>query len=399
MQHGDDGAIEPDMPGRAGLTGLLLCSLFPVIGLFAIGVDLPRIAAAFADQPNARLLAQLIGGSTGLAFALSSPLIGLLIERFGYRNVYIASILGFAIVGTAPALIHSLPLIVASRCVLGVTVAGAMTAGMSGLGQLPAAFRARMFGRNAMVSSVGAIISFPLVGKLAAISWRVPFLIHLAALLVIPLILSLKAAPSPRARAAHRARGQGLGVPVRLLAIAAFIGLTMYVGPMFSPFYLASIGITDPALAAIPLSVMSCCSLLMTSNYGRLHARFGTAIIFGGILLAVGCGLTSAGMSLSLPIFAASMGLVASGLSMFTPNLGAAISEASAGNPGRGIGWAMSAMFAVQVFFPFIAEAIRSFLGPRGVFLCFGGASLILAMVFGLSALRHRKSGATARPA
>ncbi|MDB5686137.1 MAG: transporter, partial [Rhizorhabdus sp.] len=360
MQAGEPVTADPDMPGKAGLIGLLLCSLFPVFGLFAIGVDLPRIAAAFADQPNARLLAQLIGGSTGLAFALSSPVIGLLIERFGYRNVYVASIVGFAIIGATPALLDSLPLIVATRCLLGITVAGAMTAGMSGLGQLPAAVRGRMFGRNAVVSSVGAIISFPLVGKLAALSWRTPFLIHLAALLIIPLVMSLRSKPSPRGATARSAGGKGLGVPIHLVALAALIGLTMYVGPMFSPFYLASIGITDPALAAIPLSTMSCCSLLMTSNYGRLHARFGTATIFGGILLAVGIGLTSAGMSLSLPIFAASMGVVACGLAMFTPNMGAAISEVSAGNPGRGIGWAMSAMFAVQVFFPFIAEGIRS---------------------------------------
>lgn len=138
----DDGAV----PSGAALWGLLLCSLFPMMGLFSIGVDLPQVAEAFSGQANATFLVQMMGGSTGFAFALSSPLIGFLIERFGYRNVYLVSVTAFALVGAIPVLLDSLPLIIVSRCVLGVATAGAITAGMTGLGALPAAIRPRMFG-------------------------------------------------------------------------------------------------------------------------------------------------------------------------------------------------------------------------------------------------------------
>lgn len=51
------GAQAPRIPGPAGMVALLICGHFAIIGLFSIGVDLPRIAGAFADVPHARLFA------------------------------------------------------------------------------------------------------------------------------------------------------------------------------------------------------------------------------------------------------------------------------------------------------------------------------------------------------
>lgn len=391
MRNATGGGDTGTTPGRAGLIALLLCSLCPMMGLFSIGVALPKVAAAFGDDPDAELLAQLIGGASGFAFAVASPAIGALIDRHGYRRVYIASLIGFALFGALPALLDSLPLILATRLVFGVAVAGAMTAGMTGLGGLPHHLRARMFGRNAMVSSVGAIISFPLVGALATLGWRIPFLLHLLSLLVVPLALTLdRVAPVPHAVKATPRPAGGIGVSAAVLMMAAFVGLAMYTGPIFSPFYLRTIGVTDPTLAALPLSAMSMGSLMMTANYGRLHARFGTTALFGATLALVGCGLVGAGFSPVLPLFAISMFTVSCGLAMFTPNLGAYIS-ATSHRPARGIGWAMSAMFAVQVVFPFLARGVGQAIGPASIFHILGAISLAIASGFIIAALRRRR--------
>jgi hypothetical protein len=58
----------------------------------------------------------------------------------------------------------------------------------------------------------------------------------------------------------------------------------------------------------------------------------------------------------------------------------------------------MSAMFVVQALLPFLSEGIRALLGARGVFLCFGLASLVLASGFVLAA-RGRKPVPARRPA
>lgn len=380
------------MPGAAGLWGLLVCSLAPMIGLFGMGPALPAMAAAFPDDPDAVLLAQLIGGASGIAFAVSSPVVGAMIGRVGYKRVYIASLVAFAVAGTVPVLLDSLPLILATRVVLGMAIAGAMTAGLAGLGALPAAVRPRMFGRNAMLTSVGAIVVFPLVGALSEIDWRLPFLIHALALAIVPLAMSLPAARGPApapAFASGPARGQGLGVAPILLAMAGFIGLTMYIGPMFAPFHLRSIGVTDPGLAALPLSAMSLGSLMMTSAYGWLHGRFGAQALFALTLLLTGSGLLVAGLALALPMFIAGMFAVSCGLALFAPNLNSHITAVST-DPARGIGWAMSAMFAVQLAFPFIARLISQASGSAGVFLGFGAGALIA----GIGAGAWARSGA-----
>jgi len=395
--EGTGAADTAPLPRRAGLISLVLCGFSPLIGLFAIGVDLPRIAGAFADSPNATLIAQLAIGVTGLSFAVSAPLIGGLIERYGYARVYQVSLAAFAIIGVLPMMLNDLLAILLSRCVMGVAVAGSTTAGMSGIGALPAGLRARMFGRNAIVGSIGSLIIFPVTGALAAWGWRMAFLIHLLALVALPLSLTLPRVPvAPRdAPAANAAAGRGRsGASPGLIATSAFVGLVMFVGPMLAPFYLASIGVTDPKLVALPLSIMSMGSLLMTTNYGRLHARFGTTAIFAATLFLVGCGLIGAGSSLTLPLFAASMFLSACGTAMFVPNLGAAISAAATGSPGRGIGFAMSAMFIMQAVLPFLAEGLRALLGPRGIFVGLGAAAILLAIGFVLAA-RGRRAGFT----
>ncbi len=168
---------------------------------------------------------------------------------------------------------------------------------------------------------------------------------------------------------------------------AAFIGLVMYVGPVFAPFYVSENGVTDPRLAALPMSAMSIGALIMASNYGRLHGRFGTTPLFFLTMALAGIGLVGAGLAGSLPVFIAAMFTVACGLALFTPNLGTYITSTSQ-RPARGIGWAMSAIFAVQILFPFIAQAIEAALGPAAVFLLLGGMALGASGAFAIKGLR-----------
>lgn len=349
-----------------------------MLGLFALGPALPRVAAAFSADPNAEVLAQLIGGASGVSFALSSPIIGGMIGRWGYKPVYLVSLVGFAAFGTLPFVLGSLPMILVTRLILGVCVAGAMTAGLAGIGTLDPDQRPRMYGRNAMISSLGAMVIFPAVGALSTIGWRLPFLIHLVALAVVPMAMTLPNGPAPASRT-HAVSRRGLGVAPILLVLAGFMGLVMYVGPMFAPFYLRTIGIADPRLAALPLSGMSLASLIMTGNFGRLFARFGARSLFAAILVLTGLGLLAAGLAPNLPTFMAGMFVVSCGIAMFAPNISAHIAATST-NMAGGIGWAMSAMFAVQVAFPFLARAISQAIGPASVFHIFGGCALVAGL-------------------
>jgi hypothetical protein len=89
-------------------------------------------------------------------------------------------------------------------------------------------------------------------------------------------------------------------------------------------------------------------------------------------------------------LFSCGLMIASAGMSVFVPNLGAAISAAATGGAARGIGITMSAIFAVQALFPFIVAGIRNFVGPQGVFLGLGIASLAICAGFVFIAPRQR---------
>src|ERR1700761_4254119 len=126
-----------------GRVTLLASSVPAILGLFAFGVVLPSIAAEFHAMPNAELLGQLVGGLVGLAFALRSPFMGILIGRFGYRAVYFWSMLAFSLAGVSVMAIHDIYLILLTRVIVGVAVAGTLVAAVTGISTLPERDRAR----------------------------------------------------------------------------------------------------------------------------------------------------------------------------------------------------------------------------------------------------------------
>src|SRR3546814_8723056 len=81
----------------------------------------------------------------------------------------------FALAGSVGGILDNLYLILATRLLLGVTVAGALIAALTGIGTLPPRQRAQMFGFQSVAGAMLAIGCFPLVGAFAAIGWRWPF--------------------------------------------------------------------------------------------------------------------------------------------------------------------------------------------------------------------------------
>src|SRR3546814_861139 len=85
-----------------------MVAALPVLALYGFGIALPPLARAFADNPNAVLLSQLVGGVVGFALALSSPIVGWLIDRFSYRTVLLFSCAAFALAGSVGGILDNL---------------------------------------------------------------------------------------------------------------------------------------------------------------------------------------------------------------------------------------------------------------------------------------------------
>ena len=388
--HGQAASAEIGWLGRVAFVST---AVFSTLALYGFGIALPVIARAFTGQPNIILLSQLVGSMVGFAFAFGSPVIGVLIDRFSYRTVLIVSSVAFALFGTVAGLLDNIYAILALRVLLGFTVAGAMLASLAGIGTLPTKERTQLLGRQGYVGGTLAIGIYPLVGLLASIGWRWPFVLHLVSLVIVPMALTLpKTARKIRVKAIEAAERPPLlaGVPPTILLTAAFVGMSGVLGAIFSPFFLVHVGIVDPKLQSIPLMGEGVGSIIASLAYSRVHHRLGPSKTFGLALTALGVGLVCASFSTSLPTLAIALGVSASGVSMSNANLSASVLEAARESPGRAIGLTTSAFYGAQALFPFIATGIQHVTGPASVFVAFGVCAAVMGLTYGVSAFSRR---------
>lgn len=371
----------------AAKCALALAATPVAVGLFTVSAALPPLQADFVGTDNAALLVQLIGSVAAPAFALASPLAGRAVARFGVRTVYLLSLTLFVLIGISPALGHSLIAILVLRVLLGFAVAGAFTAGMAGIARLPERQRHVMYGLTAFLAGAIAIFAFPLVGSLAAVSWRSAFLVHLMLVPVAALALFL-----PRSRRAAAVpgnhpviHGRMAGVPPTLLLAAMVVGWGMVGSSIYSPFYLAAMGVTNPEHVGFVLSVMAMSSLAGSGSYGFMQALLGTRtmVLLGMGLAGSGCVLLA--ITDMLPLVMVGLGLMGAGSAMFGAASYALAIEAigPSGDPGAATGMMSFAIYLPQMVFPVMAGALGGAFGPSMVYallaVLLAAATIILA--------------------
>lgn len=370
---------------------LALAGTFVAVGLFTLGAALPPLQADFADAPNAALLIQLIGSIAAPAFALASPVAGRMVGRYGVKTVYLASLMLFVVAGVAPALCNSLTAILALRVVVGLAVAGAFTAGMAGIARLPESQRHIMYGLTAFVGGGIAIFAYPMVGSLAAKSWQAAFFVHLILLpaAILALFLPRRRWINVRPGVSAMTSRRFAGVPPQLLLAAAVIGWTMVSSSIYSPFYLAAMGVTNPEKVGFILSVMAMSSLVGSGSYGFAQKLLGTRgmVLLGMALAGSGCALLAMGGA--LPLVMVGLGLMGAGLAMFgAAGYALAIEAVGAdGDPGAATGVVSFALYLPQVLFPIVAGALGGAFGPPAVYAMLA-VSLAVASVLAARPIR-----------
>lgn len=385
--------------GIAGKAALVGIGPFVSVGLFSMGAALPRLAQAYGPAPHTGLLTQLIGTVVAPVFALASPLAGRLVAHFGVRPVYIASVGLMAAGGAAPALLNNLYAILACRIMLALGVAGGFTAGMSGIARLPDAQRPAILGLNSFFGGAICLPLLPLVGALAQESWHWAFLTHLVLLPMAALALAL---PKPdvsadsAASTPHPASGLLAGLPLRLLVITGFVGWAMVASSMYSPFWLATLGITQPALVGQVLAAMSLCSLAGSGSYGLIQRRLGTPW-----LLRIGLGAMAAGCLLIalaqiLPMAIAGMGLLGLGLAVYSAACYATAidSVGSHDHVPAAMGVMTLCLYGSQLAFPLLSSILGTSAGPAAVFALLAGL-MALSLMIALSAGPYRAAPAS----
>lgn len=178
------------MPRKAGfLQGIML--LLPitmnVMGISVLTPVVHLLLAEFKAVPYHEYM--IIGGvltMPAIWVLLFSPVAGWLADRFGRRNLLLASMVVYAFVGVAPALLNDLYAIIAARIGVGICESIVITVSTTMIGDyFQGHTRERWMASQTAVASISALGIIYLGGALgAAYGWRGPFYLYLYSLVL-----------------------------------------------------------------------------------------------------------------------------------------------------------------------------------------------------------------------
>jgi MFS transporter, ACDE family, multidrug resistance protein len=371
---------------RVVLAVLLLGSTLGVMGGATI---VPVLELIRTDLGVSGTASGFIITAHGLAIAVTSPIIGRLIDRFGVRIPMVAGLAVYGIAGAAGLVLESFPVLVASRLVFGVGAAAVFSCTTVALLALyQGSVRDRVMGWRSTATSLGGL-AWPLLGGvLGGISWHAAFGVYLIG---VPLALAALAEMPNVSRASEHGGRIGFTELLRrkpaLLAYYALLvlmAIMMYVVAVFLPQRLAEIGITSPLLVSIYAVVGGAA---VSSVVGLYYARLRQRVTYTVLLRAVACAWVLAYVvygTVSQPVLlllAPALLGAANGI-MFP--LATVLIDEAAGNDLRAKAAALmsTAIFAGQFASPLLLGPVIAATSTTGGFLAAAGiGAAILAVL------------------
>lgn len=269
-------------------------TLMAVMGVSAITPVFPSVVEALDISTEAVGLLVTVYALPGIVF---TPLMGILADRLGRKQVLVPALLLFALAGSACALARDFQLLLTLRFLQGL--------GGASLGSLTATLigdlyhderRTTAMGYKASVLSLGSALYPSLGGALAILGWYVPFALPILGLAVAAAVLFFLEIPPPSERGGFsRYLGEALrGMRTRrvlglylatLLSFAVLYGAYM----TFIPLFLAErFGSSAPAIGPV-MTLGSLATALTASRLGVLSrfVRRETLMTWAFVLFAV----------------------------------------------------------------------------------------------------------------
>ena len=157
-------------------------TLIAVLGVSSITPVFPQVARELGVSPGA---VGLLITAYALPGIVLMPLLGILADRLGRKQVLVPALILFAVAGTACAFVRDFQLLLGLRFLQGM--------GGASLGSLTATLigdlyrdreRTRVMGYKASILSLGSAVYPALGGALAVFGWYVPFALPILGLVV-----------------------------------------------------------------------------------------------------------------------------------------------------------------------------------------------------------------------
>ncbi|MFI8194227.1 MFS transporter [Streptomyces sp. NPDC085946] len=285
------------VPVRPGTLPLLLFA--STLTVMAGSILAPVIQVIRGDLGVSGTAAGLIITTHSLAIAVTSPLAGWMLDRWGVRLPLAGGLVLYGVAGGTGLIVENYPALIATRALFGAGAAlvfSGTTVALLNLYQGPAKDRA--MGWRGTATSLGGVLWPLLAGAIGGISWHLPFGIYLVG---VPLgIATALILPRTRPAGSGRTGGAGPGAWAmlrehRLLLVwyaLQFCGsLLLYVLVVFLPGRLAELGVEDPLLVSFYTVGMSAAMSLIGLAYASMRARLTYSVLLRGSLVLWTAGL------------------------------------------------------------------------------------------------------------
>ncbi|GAA1836334.1 MFS transporter [Agromyces salentinus] len=369
---------------------LLAGSCMPVLGSVLITPILPQLSEVFGDQPGSEVLVPMIVAIPALIIAIFAPFAGQIVDRLGRKNLLIIAMFAYALVGTAPAWLEDLQLILFSRVLVGVCEAAIMTACTTLIVDYfhEEKRRTRYLGLQTVVTTLAATVFIAIGGALGVAGWHTPFWVYAISIVIaVPMIFLLWEPSRDDRTDAHvaRAAGEKVRVPWRLLAaplvVTLFGGFTFYVLIIEASYLVVGTGVaaTDTGvigLVAALASLATAAGAFTFARIAKLAPRVQLPIAFG--LQAVGMLVIWLGGGLPAVVVGAIVASAGSGLLLPTL-LTWALSKIAFEERGRSTGWWQTSFYLGQFLTPILMGALAAAVG--GLSVAVGVVGIVAALV------------------
>ena len=393
-------------------TIIVMSGFLPIFAIVSMFPALPSIIQHFSANPNARELVPLMVSAPGLAIAIMAPFAGVLLDKFGRIPLLIWSTLFYGIFGTMPFFLDSLPIIFATRLLLGVCEGAIITAVNTLIGDYWEDEGRRdwllLQGIAGPILGAGVIA---IAGPATEIRWNGIFLIYSVAFLIFLAMKVLlfepkrpdesvpaKAIPDRTARAiasagSFPARSMALVGAVTLFASALYYCFIISGGLVFN-----EIGITKPSRIS-ELSAVPSLFIILGAVIFRLLGSKSNAVQLGSLFLVLGAGLLGMGIAQTVPALIASLVVQQTGAGM---TVGSLIAWTQTKLPfehrGRGMGIWTTCFFFGQFSSPWLVARLEHATGTvQGAFVVAGMAGIAFA-AFAFCSTFLRRGGTSPAP-
>lgn len=351
---------------------LLLLALTTMMSNVAVVTVIPHLKDYF-QADNIELLSRLMLTLPSIVIAFLAPFLGHIVHKFGKKNSALFALLLFALAGTAGLYLETLNLILASRALLGVSIATLMIVSTSLVGDyFQGEKRNRYMGLQNAFTSVGGLFFVVGGGVLSDINWRYPFAIYLIGAVLFPIVYKFLV----EKKEDEIAQEQDIQIDGKLLPIyflAFLMMIIFYILPTQMPFLMINHFNASGTLTGAIISSAFFFNALGAISFSKLKNRFEFATIYLIGLSVVALGFILIGLVREVHYFFLTAPMMGFGGGILMTTVTAwMLNRAHHTKRVKSSGYLTSSFFAGQFFSPIITMPLVSYFGVQHFFIVMG---------------------------